>query len=96
MEEPQPTKLCTTCEKQIEVSKFRIHETQCARQNYKCKVCGDIVLKDDREEHDLEAHTKVPCEHCQVEIEKKNHQTHQDSCFMRPQQCRYCEQIVKY
>jgi endogenous inhibitor of DNA gyrase (YacG/DUF329 family) len=53
------TKKCSTCEKQIELSKFRIHEIGCARNNYKCPTCGEIVAKVEKEEHEKEAHTKV-------------------------------------
>lgn len=52
----EETKMCQTCERPIEVSKFRMHEIGCARRNYKCNVCGAIVAKSDKEEHDEEAH----------------------------------------
>lgn len=58
---PVQTKKCGTCEKEIDVTKFRIHEIGCARSNYKCPQCGEIVAKSDKEEHDKEAHTKVVC-----------------------------------
>ena len=57
----EPRKKCGTCEKEIELSKFRLHEMGCARNNYKCQQCGDIVAKAEKEEHDKEAHTKVVC-----------------------------------
>lgn len=43
------TKVCSMCKKDIEVGKFRLHEVTCARMNYKCAKCGEIVLKADRE-----------------------------------------------
>lgn len=49
------------CAREIEVSKHRMHEVGCARMNYKCAVCGEIVAKAEKEEHDKEAHTKVVC-----------------------------------
>ena len=52
----EETKKCGTCERQIEASKFRMHEIGCARNNYKCKECGEIVAKAEREEHEKEAH----------------------------------------
>ncbi len=61
---PEPTKKCGTCEKEIELSKYRLHEMGCARNNYKCKQCGEIVAKADKEEHDKDAHTKVVCQYC--------------------------------
>ena len=58
---PVATKKCGTCEKEIDATKFRIHEIGCARSNYKCKKCGEIVAKAEKEDHDNEAHTKEPC-----------------------------------
>ncbi len=46
------TKVCPICGRDIEVSKFRLHEVACARMNYKCPKCGEIVPKADREHHD--------------------------------------------
>ena len=48
--------MCGTCSRPIEVSKFRMHEVGCARNNYKCQQCGEIVAKVEKEEHDKEAH----------------------------------------
>jgi len=57
----EATKQCGTCEQAIEVSKFRMHEIGCARNNYKCKECGDVVAKADREDHDSTAHKPRRC-----------------------------------
>jgi DNA-directed RNA polymerase subunit RPC12/RpoP len=92
--EPVPTKRCGTCERDIELPKFRMHEIGCARSNYKCAVCGEIVAKSEKEEHDKEAHTKVPCQYCNVEFSKKDHEPHESSCFAKPKPCRYCEQVI--
>ena len=86
-----PTKRCGTCEKEIELPKFRIHEIGCARSNYKCQTCGEIVAKADKEEHDKESHTKVPCQYCSTQLSKKDVESHQGSCEMRPKPCKYCE-----
>lgn len=56
MEPSEETKLCPTCDKQIEVSKFRIHDIQCARMNFRCH-CGMAVAKADKEQHEAEMHT---------------------------------------
>ena len=50
---------CPTCEQEISAGKFRLHEVQCARNNFKCQECGEIVAKADRESHEAEAHTEV-------------------------------------
>lgn len=41
--EGEQVKKCSVCEKEIELSKFRMHEVSCARYNYKCPKCGEIV-----------------------------------------------------
>ena len=53
------TKPCGICQKPIEEPKLRIHEATCARNNYKCQQCGEVVAKAEKENHDLEQHTKV-------------------------------------
>ena len=85
------TKKCSNCERDIEASKFRMHEIGCARMNYKCKECGEVVAKADKEEHDAEAHKPITCKYCSYSASKivfGNHETH---CEMQPQTCRYCE-----
>lgn len=56
MVEAIETKKCTTCEREIDASKYRMHEIGCARMNYKCRECGEVVAKADKEEHEAEAH----------------------------------------
>ena len=45
---------CNFCEKEIALAKFRLHSIQCARLNYKCELCGLVVLKVDKNEHEAE------------------------------------------
>ena len=49
-------KRCTVCEKDIEEPKFRLHEVACARNNYKCPKCGEVIAKSDREQHERDNH----------------------------------------
>ena len=60
----EETKICSNCEKPIELAKFRMHEIGCARNNYKCRECGEIVAKAEREEHEETAHKPVTCKFC--------------------------------
>ena len=60
-QQEEETKICSNCEKPIAVSKFRMHEIGCARNNYKCKECGEIVPKGEREEHEETVHKEVQC-----------------------------------
>lgn len=76
----EETKLCDVCSKQIEKSRFRMHEMGCARQNYKCKTCGACVPKSDKEEHEEEEHKEVKCEHCGFKSMKHVFNDHEISC----------------
>ena len=76
----EETKHCNICEKDIEVSKFRMHDIGCSRQNYKCKECGMCVPKAEKEEHDEEEHGDVKCEHCNFAAPKHKYGNHDDSC----------------
>ena len=58
-EAPEPTKRCPLCDKDIPVSKFRMHEIGCMRANYRCKVCNMCVPKDEKEEHEEEWHAII-------------------------------------
>lgn len=95
MVETEETKLCKNCERGIEASKFRMHEMQCARINYKCQDCGQIVAKADKAEHEAEAHVPVVCQHCQFTAGKVKFGNHEDHCEMRPKACPYCKEIFK-
>lgn len=54
-----PTKPCSVCGKHIEEPKFRIHEATCARNNYKCQKCGEIIPKAEKDHHESEIHAVV-------------------------------------
>jgi uncharacterized protein with PIN domain len=45
-------KVCPTCNKDIDADKFRLHEVSCARNNFLCPKCKEVVLKADREHHE--------------------------------------------
>jgi hypothetical protein len=53
------SKVCNTCNKAIEIAKYRIHEATCARNNYKCPMCSEIVPKSEKEHHETEMHSIV-------------------------------------
>lgn len=59
MEQAPTTKPCTVCGKDIESAKYRIHEATCARNNYKCAQCNEVVAKGEKEHHEAEYHSVV-------------------------------------
>ena len=92
-------RLCKTCNKNIDIAKFRLHEVACARNNSKCAKCGQIVAKVDRDQHELDFHTAkkvvVPVEEIKqeqvAEIPKEVvKQLPQDIDEIQFQKCLYC------
>jgi hypothetical protein len=74
-------KKCGTCKREIPASKIRMHEIGCARSNYLCKVCGEVVAKDEKEEHEETAHVMVKCKHnCGFEANKAQFANHEETC----------------
>lgn len=88
--------MCGTCERDIPQSKFRMHEIGCARNNYKCRECGEVVQKADREEHEAEAHVKVKCQYCNYEAVKGKFGDHEEKCDFKPKQCSFCESSIPF
>ena len=88
--------MCKNCERPIEVSKFRMHDAQCSRLNYKCKECGMVVPKKEKEEHEATEHVKVKCQYCPFEEIQSKFNNHEDSCKMRPKPCQYCQEMQKF
>ena len=70
-----------------------MHEIGCARNNYKCRECGEIVAKYDREEHEETAHKLSKCQYCNFEATKQAFGTHEEKCDMRPRPCQWCDEI---
>lgn len=96
MEDPvEETKLCTICEKQIGMSKFRMHDIGCSRQNYKCKECGQCVAKADKDDHEEEEHSVVACTNCAFQAPKHKYGNHDDKCESKPRECPFCEKTVE-
>ena len=79
----EETKICSTCERAIEVSKIRMHEIGCARNNYKCRECGEVVAKAEREEHEQTAHKPVTCQYCPYTAPAAKFGAHEENCDIR-------------
>lgn len=96
MEGVEETKKCGICDKDIEVSKFRMHDIGCSRQNYKCKDCGQCVAKGDKEEHDQEAHKEIECPDCEFKAQSFKFEGHPDKCPKKPRNCDFCDQTISF
>ncbi len=68
-----------------------MHDIGCARSNYWCNECEDIVPKSEKEDHEKEVHIKVPCKYCSEEFKKRLIESHEKDCKFQPQQCEFCE-----
>ena len=73
-----------------------MHEVGCARNNYKCPKCGEVVPKADKEEHENTMHVEVTCKYCGKKDQKFNFGDHESKCEQRPQECKFCEQMVDF
>tara|TARA_B110000285_G_scaffold13608_2_gene13443 strand:+ start:77 stop:325 length:249 start_codon:yes stop_codon:yes gene_type:complete len=80
----EETKHCNICDKDVEASKFRMHDIGCSRQNYKCKECNMCVAKEDKEEHEEEEHTEIICQHCDFRAIKFKYGDHDLKCKKKP------------
>lgn len=89
-ENNEETKKCSNCDKQIPISKYRIHDTQCSRINFKCR-CGEVVLKSEKEDHEREFHTIKKCSNCDFEAEAVAYGDHDHYCLSKPVVCDFCE-----
>ncbi|KRX01717.1 hypothetical protein PPERSA_01587 [Pseudocohnilembus persalinus] len=86
---------CENCEKYFPESKIDLHEAYCIRNIKKCEQCGEFIDKNEIEEHNEQEHQKKPCKYCQVELEPKYLETHQElNCIKRPVQCQFCDMTV--
>lgn len=72
-----------------------MHEVQCARMNYKCKICGEIVAKEDKEQHEAEAHAPIKCQYCTFSAPQHQFGRHEETCEMKPRKCPYCNELFK-
>ena len=96
MEAAVETKRCGLCEQDIEVSKFRMHDIGCSRQNYKCKQCGACVAKCEKEEHDEEEHVSITCEYCAFTAQKYKYGDHAEKCTQKPRACEFCGKTIQF
>jgi formamidopyrimidine-DNA glycosylase len=42
---------CPNCLKEMPVNQAAAHTVQCYRNSTKCKVCGEVILKEKKKEH---------------------------------------------
>ena len=42
---------CPNCQLEISPSEAAAHTVQCYRNSTKCKICGEVILKEKKKEH---------------------------------------------
>eukprot|EP01103_Thecamoeba_quadrilineata_P005459 TRINITY_DN15254_c0_g1_i1.p1 TRINITY_DN15254_c0_g1~~TRINITY_DN15254_c0_g1_i1.p1 ORF type:complete len:976 (+),score=216.41 TRINITY_DN15254_c0_g1_i1:214-2928(+) len=83
--------VCPNCKHRVPPPQFALHTARCARNNWLCDSCGEVVLRSDREKHLAEVHGPTPCSECSQLIEKWKLARHKmESCPHRLVTCRYC------
>jgi len=76
-------------EKQIPANKWILHENYCVQHVKKCETCGEIINKEEEEEHIQEYHSKRKCEICREDLTGENYFTHKQTCLIKPK-CKFC------
>ena len=72
----------------IENKNKMLHKLYCYRYLYRC-ICGEVVDKKEKRQHDEEFHSEVPCSYCKEVFERWKLETH--PCKRAPKNCPYCE-----
>ena len=81
---------CSNCDKEIDTSKFFLHERYCAINVRKCSICQEPIQKDEYEEHKIIDHPKPKCEFCQLELSNEDLEEHKKNCTKKLYECQYC------
>jgi hypothetical protein len=73
-----------------------MHEPFCLKNVIKCEICLEPVNREEIEDHQTEAHTRIDCTDCGKKFEKKLLTSHKKKCNHKQSNCEYCEiQITK-
>ncbi|PRP87573.1 hypothetical protein PROFUN_04600 [Planoprotostelium fungivorum] len=89
-------KICDNCRKPINMSNYSMHSLTCARNNYLCPGCDEVIQKSKKEEHMQEVHAMVYCE-CGAHMQKRDLPLHrQNDCPKRTVTCNYCPLQMPY
>jgi hypothetical protein len=89
---------CDNCLRMVPSATFMMHSAQCARRNWRCKLCNLVVPIEERAQHELNGHAKHKCDQCgEFEAESVELELHKVyECRNRPFECPYCHLHVPY
>lgn len=63
----------------------------CLKYTIKCKRCGEILDREEYEEHMEEFHIIKSCDDCGKKYEARFLNSHQKKCMYKVVMCKYCE-----
>jgi uncharacterized C2H2 Zn-finger protein len=90
------TKICSNCRRAVPVGAILLHEAQCARRNFRCPQCGEVMPLDQKDKHLSVAHALLKCE-CGKEFEQDVLPLHKEyECPRRGVKCVYCGLVLPY
>lgn len=84
-------KYCSNCCKNIEASKFFLHERMCSINVKKCPKCNKPFTIEDLEDHINEEHGEAECEFCKKKYPKLELEKHKKKCDHKMVPCSFCE-----
>ncbi|XP_038134401.1 XIAP-associated factor 1 [Cyprinodon tularosa] len=95
--EPEPTRTCGACHKEVAEANFALHESHCKRFLSVCPDCDEAVPRELLSQHREEQHSQVKCSKCNKKMERCHLEDHEaDDCPERLQACQFCELEVAW
>merc|ERR1712130_497568 len=83
---------CDNCGKWVHSMSIQMHTVHCIRQYIKCKLCEQIIKRQDEEEHLINFHKKITCICSKVCVGKIEFDKHTlNECQLRLMTCQYCD-----
>ncbi|XP_015245372.1 PREDICTED: TRAF-type zinc finger domain-containing protein 1-like [Cyprinodon variegatus] len=80
--EPEPTRTCGSCHKEVAEANFALHESHCRRFLSVCPDCDEAVPRELLSQHREEQHTQVKCSKCNKKMERCHLEDHERFCYL--------------
>lgn len=75
---------------------YQLHTVHCERFLFTCKMCGELLPKARKKEHEEEEHAACQCEYCGETISADDLEKHKTRCELRPRTCRFCSTLFPF
>lgn len=83
-------KILKSSDKQIPTNKWILHENFCVQHVKKCDICGEIINREEEEDHIQDVHSKRKCDICEEEFQGVEFYNHKQTC-LKKDICNFCK-----